>query len=73
MITYVETVAIVTSIVGSARLIVKVLPNPNADTKFEAIVDILKHIGLVVTPPSDVIAPVPAGAVPAPIVVPTTK
>lgn len=68
---WIQIAAAVTSFTTGARVLVKLLPNPSADTKFEQVVDLLKHFGLVVTPPSDVIASAPAGAVPAPIPTPT--
>lgn len=45
--------AALVSIVGGARVLVKLLPDPKIDTAFEQFVDILKHIGLSVDPVSD--------------------
>lgn len=47
-----QLTAIATAIVGLARLVVKMLPNPEADTKLEKVVDALKHVGLSVPPAS---------------------
>lgn len=57
-----QLTAVAAAIVGLARLIVKMLPNPEADTKLEKVVDALKHVGLSVPPIST--APVPTNPEP---------
>jgi len=45
---WVEIIAAYTGIVYAARIIVKLTPTPDDDTKLEKVIDTLKHIGLVV-------------------------
>lgn len=80
---YPSLAAAIGSFVIGARVLIKLLPDPKVDTAFEHFVDLLKHVGLVVAPTSDVattIANTPAQVtIPAPAVngtpaaVPTAK
>lgn len=49
---YNEIVAIVGGVVLLARIIVKLTPTPKDDTALASIVEILKHLGLVVEAPT---------------------
>lgn len=48
---WVEVVAAVAAVAGTARLIVKLTPTPKDDAIVAKVIDALKHLGLVIKDP----------------------